>query len=175
MTFIIETERLALREWTVDDADALFRITSDPDVMRYIRDGRPLTDMAPVREWLDTLAACYREHGYGRWAVLEKDGGRVVGSYGFWPMPDDGEIDFGYMLSRDCWGKGYATEVGRATLRHGFGRLGFDEVVAKVVPENAASCRVLEKAGYVLEARLRRSAIKNGHIVDQMQYAFIVE
>ena len=145
MNFIIETERLAFREWTDRDADALFAITSDADVMRYIRDGRPLTDMVRVREWLDILAACYREHGYGRWAVLEKESGRVVGSYGFAPIPETCEIDFGYMLTRDCWGRGYATEAGRATLRHGFERLGFSEVTARVVPENTASCRVLEK------------------------------
>jgi RimJ/RimL family protein N-acetyltransferase len=148
VNFIIETPRLALREWTDGDVAALFAITSDADVMRYIRDGKPITDVGRVRDWLDILTACYREHGYGRWAVVEKDGGRVVGSYGFWPMAGEGEIDFGYMLARDCWGRGYATEAGRAALRHGFEQLGFTEVTAKVVPENAPSCRVLEKLGF---------------------------
>jgi ribosomal-protein-alanine N-acetyltransferase len=146
--FILETERLALREWAAGDADALFAIASDPEVMRYVGDGKPWADIARAREWLGWMRDCYRQHGYGRWCVLEKDGGRVVGSCGFWPMAETNEVDFGYLLARDRWGRGYASEVGRAVLRHGFDRLGFAEVVARVEPSNAASRRVLEKLGF---------------------------
>ncbi|HEV7890221.1 MAG TPA: GNAT family N-acetyltransferase [Pyrinomonadaceae bacterium] len=149
MDFILETERLTLREWAADDADALFAMASDAEVMRYVGDGKPWVDIARAREWLGWMRDCYRQHGYGRWCVVEKDGRRVVGSCGFWPMAETNEVDFGYLLARDRWGRGYASEVGRAVLRHGFVRLGFAEVVARVEPSNTASRRVLEKLGFV--------------------------
>jgi ribosomal-protein-alanine N-acetyltransferase len=148
VTFIVEAERLALREWTAEDAGALFAVASDPEVMRYVGDGRPWAGVGRAREWLGWMAECYRRNGYGRWAVVEREGGRLVGSCGFWPLAETGEVDFGYLLARDCWGRGYATEAGRAALAYGFGRLGFGEVVARVLPENAASGRVLEKLGF---------------------------
>lgn len=148
MTFIIETERLALREWAASDAAALFALASDAEVMRYVGDGRPWADVARARAWLGWMADCYRQHGFGRWCVVEKTGGRVIGSCGFWPLVETGETDFGYLLARDCWGRGYASEAGRAALRHGFERLCFAEVIARVEPANAASCRVLERLGF---------------------------
>ena len=148
MTFITETERLALREWTALDADAIFALASDAETMRFVGDGTPWGGVERAREWLGWMADCYRRHGYGRWCVVEKEGGRVVGSCGFWPLVETAEIDFGYLFGRDCWGRGYATEAGRGALRHGFERLGFSEVVARVEPANTASCRVLEKLGF---------------------------
>lgn len=148
MSFIIETERLALREWTPADAEPFFAWTSDAEVMRYIGDGKPWTDVARAREWLGRAVACYREQGFGRWAVVEKKGGRVIGSCGFGVLAETGEVDFGYVFARDHWGRGYATEAARAALGHGFRSLGFKEVVANAVPENAASRRVLEKLGF---------------------------
>ena len=148
MTFIIETERLVLRVWTAEDASALYTLASDPEVMRYVDDGKPWTDPARAREFVGRIAECWRVNGYGRWAVVERDGGRVVGSCGFGPLAETGEIDFGYIFARDCWGRGYATEAARAALREGFERLGLKEVVANTVPENTASRRVLEKLGF---------------------------
>ena len=164
MATILETERLVLREWEPADAEALFRIVSDPEVMRYIDDGRPWADIARVRDWVERLQQSYRTRGYSRWAVVEKESGHAVGSCGFAPLPS-GEIDFGYLFAPECWGRGYATEVGRATLRHGFERLGFTEVVASVAPEHTPSRRVLEKLGFryrgleVLEGDKDESAI----------------
>ena len=148
MTFILETERLALREWKPGDAEALFVLMGDPEVMRYVDVGRPW-GVERAREWVGRLNVSYRERGYSRWAVVEREGGRAVGSCGFAPLPWSGEIDLGYILRRDRGGRGYATEIGRATLAHGFGRYGFEEVVASIAPENGASRRVLLKLGFV--------------------------
>ncbi|HEX8501430.1 MAG TPA: GNAT family N-acetyltransferase [Pyrinomonadaceae bacterium] len=149
MTFILETERLALREWEPEDAGALFVLMSDAEVMRYVDVGKPWEDVGRVRDWIVRMRESYRARGYSRWAVAERDGGAVVGSCGFALLPWSGEVDFGYMLRRDRWGRGYASEIGRAALRHGFERYGFREVVASIAPENAASRRVLEKLGFV--------------------------
>ena len=149
MTFILETERLALREWRPEDAEALFEMMGDAEVMRYVDIGKPWEDIGRVREWLGRVRENYGTRGWGRWAVVERDGRLVVGSCGFVPLPWSGEIDFGYMFRRDRWGKGYASEITPAVLRHGFERYGFREVVASIAPENAASRRVLEKLGFV--------------------------
>ncbi|HVF44732.1 MAG TPA: GNAT family N-acetyltransferase [Pyrinomonadaceae bacterium] len=146
MDFILETERLALRAWGRDDAEALFELTRDADTMRYVGNGKPWADLGRAHEWLGWMGDSQRERGYSRWAVVEKDGGRVVGLCGFFGVL--GKVDFGYLLARDCWGRGYATELGRAALRHGFERLNFEEVVARTAPENHASRRVLEKLGF---------------------------
>jgi RimJ/RimL family protein N-acetyltransferase len=138
-----------LREWRPEDAEALFVLMGDAEVMRYVDVGRPWEDVGRVREWIGRLNESYRTRGFSRWAVVEKEGGAVVGSCGFALLPWSGEIDFGYMFRRDRWGLGYATEIGRATLRHGFERYGFREAVASIAPENDASRGVLLKLGFV--------------------------
>ena len=148
MKIILETERLALREWEPEDAGALFEMMGDAEVMRYVDVGKPWEDVGRVREWIGRLQDSYRTRGYSRWAVVERDGGLAVGSCGFVPLPWSGEIDFGYMFRRDRWGRGYASEVTPAVLRYGFERYGFKEVVASIAPENDASRRVLLKLGF---------------------------
>jgi RimJ/RimL family protein N-acetyltransferase len=92
------------------------------------------------RDWL--------EHGYGRWAVEEREGGRFVGHAGLsmhrlWP--DDPEL--GYGVDPQLWGRGYGTEAAAAALAHGFQTLGFGRVVSLVHPDNLASIRVAEHLG----------------------------
>jgi len=147
VTFILETERLALREWRREDAEALFVLAGDAEVMRYVGDGKPWP-LERVREWIGRLNESYRTRGFSRWAVVEKASGEAVGSCGFAPLPWSGEIDFGYMFRRDRWGRGYASEITPAALRHGFDRYGFKEVVASIDPKNDASRRVLLKLGF---------------------------
>ena len=146
--YILETERLALREWKPEDAEALFVMFGDAEVMRYVDIGKPWA-FERVREWIGRLQGSYATRGFSRWAVVERDGGLPVGSCGFVTLPGSGEIDFGYMFRRDRWGLGYASEGTPAVLRHGFERYGFAEVVASIAPENDASRRVLEKLGFV--------------------------
>ena len=148
MEIIAETERLLLREWEAGDALVLFAMTGDAEVMLHIGDRRPWESVERARAWLGRVADSYRERGYGFWAVVEKSSGRAIGSCGFGPHQGTGEPEFGYLYARHAWGLGYATEAGRAVLRHGFEALGFDEVIACTTPEHVASRRVLEKLGF---------------------------
>jgi len=146
VTHITETERLSLRAWAREDAGALFEVMSDAETMRYVGNGKPWADVGRAQEWLGWMEDSQRQRGYSRWAVSEKEGGRLVGLCGFFEVL--GKVDFGYLLARDCWGRGYATEAGRAALKYGFDALNFEEVVARTTPENYASRRVLEKLGF---------------------------
>lgn len=148
MKVIIETERLVLREWTSDDEDVLFALTSDPDVMRHIGDGRAWRDMERVRSWIERTRASYAERGYGHWAVAEKSSGEAVGSCGFSYLVAYDEVDLGYLFAPRVWGRGYATEAAGACLRYGFERLGLSVVTANIDEDHHVSRRVLEKIGF---------------------------
>lgn len=101
--------------------------------------------------------------------------GQAVGGIGFVPHQDVERVssEVGYWLGETFWGRGITTEALIAVTSYAIATHGFTRLFALPFAHNEASCRVLEKAGYVLEARLRKSAIKDGQICDQLQYAFI--
>jgi RimJ/RimL family protein N-acetyltransferase len=103
-------------------------------------------------------------------------GGAAVGGIGFALQPDVERVsaEIGYWLGEPFWGRGIASEALAAITSYAVRTHGLTRVFALPFASNAASARVLEKCGYVLEARLLRSAIKNGAIIDQLQYAYLV-
>lgn len=155
MAVILETARLVIREWETEDLEAFFAMTGDPEVMRFIGNGRDFSEFEQARKLLERIREAYKSRGWSRWAVVEKSSGEVIGSCGFSLPYGTEELDFGYYFARESWGKGYATEAGRACIAYGFERLGFDEIPASVDVENRASIRVLEKLGFRFD-RLRR-------------------
>jgi len=147
---VLETERLALRRFTEEDVDLLVELDSDPEVMRYITGGIPTSREEVETEYLPAYLAYYeRYEGFGFWAAVEKAGGAFVGWFHFRPadseLPD--EVELGYRLRRNAWGKGYATEGSRALVEKGFTDLGVRRVVASTLVVHEASRRVLENAG----------------------------
>ncbi len=142
---IIETERLYLREFTVDDSDALYRMRSEPEIMRYVHE-EPLASPAKAREAILAYPD-YREYGYGRWACVLRRTTEAIGFAGLKYLPERDEVDVGYRFFPEYWRRGYATEAARASIRYAFGVLALEEVCAFVLPENLASIRVLEKSG----------------------------
>lgn len=147
MTKILETERLILRMWTFEDADALFEICRDAEVMLHIGDGKPYKTIEKAREFLNWVALYQKENGFCRWAVIEKSSEKIVGSCGFARL-DTGEIDLGYLFARDSWGKGYATEAGGACLKYYFERIGAEKIIAMTDVDHKASQNVLTKIGF---------------------------
>jgi len=144
---VLETERLLLREYNEDDAEAFYRLNSDPSVMRFTGD-ELLTTVDEARAVLrENPMRDYREHGFGRWACLLRDTGAGIGFAGLKYLPETGEVDLGYRLLPPYWGAGLASEAGRAVVRYGFETLGLREITALVQPENIASVRVLENCG----------------------------
>jgi [ribosomal protein S5]-alanine N-acetyltransferase len=148
--FPIETERLLLRPFTRDDADALHAIWGDSAARRFGGPGWPRPETAEdTLRYLEPILAGQAERGYASWAVIERETGRLVGDCGLFPADDVGpDVELAYGLAPDVWGRGYATEAAAACLRVGFEELGVDRIVADVDPGNAASIRVLEKVGF---------------------------
>jgi RimJ/RimL family protein N-acetyltransferase len=135
------------------DADDLVNLDADPDVMRYITGGVPTSRDEIETEVLPAFLDYYQRYaGFGFWAAMEKATGEFLGWFHFRPGPDaaPGEVELGYRLRKSAWGKGYATEGSRALIRKGFTEFGVQRVVAEAMAINAASRRVMEKAGLKL-------------------------
>jgi RimJ/RimL family protein N-acetyltransferase len=142
------TERLRLRRFRAGDAEAFAAINADPLVARCL--GGVMDRMASDA-LLARLMAHWDEHGFGRWAAELRNGGRMVGFVGlaipgFLPavLP---AVEVGWRLASDVWGRGLATEGGRAGIEWGFGGLGLDRIISIIDPGNLASVRVAEKLG----------------------------
>ncbi|MCZ7573383.1 MAG: GNAT family N-acetyltransferase [Ardenticatenaceae bacterium] len=157
MQVLLETERLVLRRFTAADAEKLFDLDSDPEVMRFLSGGTP-TPRDVIQNDILPRFLRYDERfpGYGFWAAIEKATGDFLGWFSFRPSegaPD--EVRLGFRLRRAAWGKGYATEGSRALIRKGFTELGAQRVVATTYQDNLASRRVLEKVGMTLVRSFR--------------------
>jgi RimJ/RimL family protein N-acetyltransferase len=143
--FSISTERLLLREFIASDAVPLYALNSDPKVLRYTGD-QPFPN---VRAAADFIAGYdhYRQHGFGRWAVIARDHDAFMGFCGLRHNPTDGTVDLGFRLFPRYWAQGIATEAARAALGAGFGRFGLEEITGRAMRENLPSITVLQKLG----------------------------
>jgi RimJ/RimL family protein N-acetyltransferase len=146
MKIVIETPRLILREFTMEDADLIYQLNKDPQVTKYT--GDPVKDVEHGASILrDTIIPQYALYNHGRWAVHTKHDHGVIGWCGLKARPEREEIDLGYRFLQSSWGKGYATEAAYASLRYGFDTLFLPRIVGRAMPANRASIRVLEKCG----------------------------
>lgn len=154
MTVILQTARLRLRSLREGDLDWLARLHGDPDVMRYLRppDSRERT----TRRLAELLEEARREPGLGVWPAELVDSGDCIGWFVLTRLPGaEEEIELGYRLFPEHWGRGLATEGARGLVGYGFDRLGLDRLVAVARPDNLASHRVLHKAGFVRKGERR--------------------
>jgi ribosomal-protein-alanine N-acetyltransferase len=140
---VARTARLRLRAFEPEDAPAMEAIYGDPEVMRHVGNG-PVRDPEAVASMIRDYAARHAERGWSFWAVEELATGALIGDAGLWASGD--EIELGYTLGRQWWGRGYATEAARACLDVAR-RLHLGDVVALAEPANTASLHVLEKLG----------------------------
>lgn len=142
----VDTARLSLRPFTLDDTEALYQILSVPDVLKYFPSSDP-PDQERVQKLIQRQIDHWQEHGYGWWAVESLAERQLIGWSGLQYLPETDETEIGYLLSKTSWGKGLATESAEAGLDFGFSMLALEEIVGIIHPENIASQRVLEKIG----------------------------
>src|SRR4029450_10931298 len=147
MKVILETDRLFLREYVEEDAEAFFKLNSDPEVLRFVPVKR-LLNVEQARQLLvDHPIADYRKYGFGRGACILKSTGEQIGFAGLKYLEELGEIDVAFRLMRTHWGQGFATEAALASVRFGFANLGLKRIIGLVMAGRMASVRVLEKTG----------------------------
>ena len=147
---LLETERLILRPLRDTDLDDLFTLHSDPEVMRYLADGRPRT-YEQVAERLREMLAHWQQHGFGIWLVLDRSDGRFLGRCGFGNLHGYPDMELAYGFRREAWGKGYCTEAARAVVQHALETLKLPRLIAVARPQNLASINVMQKLGMTFE------------------------
>ena len=141
---MFETERLILRPLDKRDVDAIYRMRGDADVMRFIREPQNRRESA---DWVELVSSRWANERIGFCAMLEKSSGGFVGWCGIWRLKETGELEIGYAVAKEFWGKGLAAEAALAFLDYAFDELNQEKIVAVARPENAASRRVMEKLG----------------------------
>lgn len=147
----IETDRLILRAFREADIEPFFELSQDADVMRYVGDRRVPTLQEAWRAVAGWLGH-WELRGYGQWAIEERSSGRFIGRAGIinpaeWPGPE-----VGYVLGKDWWGRGFATEAARAAMDWGFEEVGFDDLISLIDPANAPSIAVAGRLGETLRS-----------------------
>lgn len=163
MLVFMETGRLRLRQFTMADADNLFDLDSDPEVMRFLTGGVSTPHDVIQQAILPVFLRSYEHYaGFGVWAAFEKVSGDFLGWFSFRPPEEanPGNVELGYRLRRAAWGRGYATEGALALIHKGFTELGVQRVFATTYQDNLASRRVMEKAGLRL-VRTYRITLKD--------------
>jgi ribosomal-protein-alanine N-acetyltransferase len=152
---VLETARLRLRRFTWDDLDPLAAILGDPEVMKYYP--KPFS-REETREWIQWNLDLYRDHGFGLWAVILKESGVFLGDCGLTIQVVDGQedVEVGYHLNKDYWGRGLATEGAGACRDYAFNVVGIKRLIAITDPHNINSHRVAEKIGMTPEKHVMK-------------------
>lgn len=141
MEIVYETERLRVTPWRDDHAEAAYGAYSQPDFVRYLGNATPHPDIAHTRAWIARIKG-------GFWAVEHRHSGEIVGAAILQPLPGgDGEWEVGWHVLPAHQRQGYATEIGRGAVAHGFDHERLDEIYAVVQPANFASLAVARAVG----------------------------
>jgi len=154
---IFETARLIVRQYTEADAEQALVIYGDPEVMRFLGNGKtaPVENVEQMRRTLiERRIKRYEPNPrLGAWAAVSKDTGRIVGTIILLNLDSTDEIEVGWHLARSAWGNGYATEGGRAAIEHGFNTVGLDRIACVVHPDNHRSQAVARRLNLKHEGR----------------------
>jgi RimJ/RimL family protein N-acetyltransferase len=150
--FTLETERLVVRPWRTDDRAAFAALTHDPAVMRYVHGGAPYAE-DEIDEFFGRQARQLAELDVCMGAMIEKASGEIIGVAGVQPLGTTGDLEIGWWLRQDRWGRGLATEAGAAAMRHVLETLQRPRVVAIIDVDNDPSKRVAARLGMHYERR----------------------
>ena len=143
---ILETERLILREHVLSDAQFFFTLNSNFNIVKYTGDSSFKT-IEEAEKIVQYVMNQYKENGYGRWLVAEKETGNPIGWCGLKFHTDTKETDIGYRLLESAWGKGYATESAKACIKYGFNHFNLNRIIGDAMKENTSSINVFKKLG----------------------------
>jgi RimJ/RimL family protein N-acetyltransferase len=146
----LQTDRLILRPFCESDLDGYAAMCADPQVMQFLGDRKPLTRAEAWRS-MAMMVGHWQLRGYGMWAVVERASGEFVGRIGPWFPEGWPGFEVGWILRREFWGRGFATEAGRASIQYAFTELDQLRVISLIDPNNTNSIRVAERVGEKLD------------------------
>jgi ribosomal-protein-alanine N-acetyltransferase len=143
---MIETERLLMRPFITEDLEKLIELRSDDEVIKYLG-GRTLQSPEALAKRLQFYIDCYEKYGFGMCAMIWKETGEMFGWSGLQPLDGTNEIEVGYGMIKEFWGKGIGLEAAQSWLEFGFKMKNLERIVAVASPENVGSWRIMEKCG----------------------------
>jgi ribosomal-protein-alanine N-acetyltransferase len=175
-TLPLETERLILRRFTLDDADAMFRNwASDPAVTKFLVYDTCVTldeTKNRIAEWMSYL----NKNESDVFAIVLRKTNEIIGTIDYCVIDVEAKsAEVGYQLGRRWWGQGYAAEAFRALIKHCFETIGLNRIWADYDPRNPNSGRVMQKAGLIYEGTSRQCKVNGGESVDRVRYAILAE
>ena len=154
VVIVLETDRLVLSHFTLDDAAFIHELANEPSFLRFVGD-RGVRTLDDARAYLrDSPLASYAQHGFGLFRTALKDGDVPIGMCGLLKRDELADVDVGFAFLERYVGRGYATESASAVMDYGYHVLGLDRIVAITSPDNHGSIRVLEKLGLQFEKTL---------------------
>lgn len=158
----LTTDRLRLREMTLQDVTALLKHLGNPEVVKYI-DMQPIKTREQANEWLRWMGSYFSARDGLRWGIIRKTDNMFIGSAGIGGWNREARYaEIGYDIAQPYWGNGYATEVTHAIIQFGVNHMNLNRIEADIVAGNDASMRVLEKLGFQQEGILRERVYKDG-------------
>ncbi len=167
------TERLTLRQITRDDANEIFSLRSDKEIMRYIS-RPPAVTMEDAYKWVQVIFDLLENNDGITWGISTKDSPLLIGTIGLWRIVKPHyRAELGYMLQTAHQQKGITSEALVAVINHGFKEMKLHSIEAQASPENAASLKVLDKAGFVREAYFKEDYYFNGEFLDTVVYSLL--
>jgi RimJ/RimL family protein N-acetyltransferase len=147
---LIKTARLYLRPFIPEDVETFHAIWNDSEVRKFLWDDQPVSiEIAQVA--VRVSIELFENQGFGMWVMIHKADDTIIGSCGFRFFADTPEIELLYAILPTYWGQGLTAEAARAVVRYAFEELGFERIIGLANVENAASLRVMEKAGMKFE------------------------
>jgi ribosomal-protein-alanine N-acetyltransferase len=152
---ILETERLRLCKLSLDDAAFILELLNEPSFIKNIGDRKVRTLDDACSYLLKGPIASYEKHGFGLWAVEEKESGAKIGMCGLLKREVLEHVDIGYALLPAFWSRGYALESATSVISYATTVLGLERILAVVNPDNESSIRLLEKTGFEYERMVR--------------------
>ena len=169
----IHADRVSLRTVTNDDVDALYRIFSHPEVMRYWG-APPLADRNGAIELVKEIQDGFQQQRALKWGIAKRTDDYVIGTATLFNFNfDNGRAEIGYSLARDHWGNGYCNEALTALINYAFDQLNLRRIEADVDPRNGPSIRTLERLGFQREGYLRERWHISGEIQDSLFYGLL--
>ncbi|MFT4146311.1 MAG: GNAT family N-acetyltransferase [Mobilitalea sp.] len=179
-TVMLETERLILRRFTIDDLEQMFRnCWSDIEVWKWTsyKPMQSIEDVINIAEMFTEkwLGAYDRPNRYS-WAIQLKASGEVIGRF-FGMNPDDeiSQIELAYELGREWWNQGYMTEAVKAIIDFFFKEVGLNRIYANFASKNPASGKVMQKCGMTYEGTMRQALKCNNGLFDKVNYAILAD
>lgn len=165
----LESERLVIRPFHIEDAEAVFEYISDPKVMKYIPEG--------VMTLEETNSFILENTGEDaeKFAVLLKDENRLIGHIAFFKYFGDHTYEIGWVFNPKYYNKGFATEAARAVLNFGFAKMKLHRIIATCQPENTPSYRIMEKIGMRREGYFKKCIPHGDEWWDEYYYSILGE